>query len=85
VGEAAERERNRIHDQVAEQQDLFLRQVDERVAGRDASPVVQDLDVPFAQLDRQPIREGDVGQHQAHVLLLLEEIPIRVQQRFQVR
>jgi hypothetical protein len=35
--------------------------------------LVQHLDVPLAELDREAIGEGDVGEHEVDVLLLLRE------------
>ena len=48
-GIAAQCERDRIYQQIARDENFFLRQVKERIARRDRSFVMKHLDLPFAE------------------------------------
>jgi len=78
---AAERERDRVHNEITDEQNLFIRHVDERVAGRDRALVVQHFDVAFTELDVQAIGERYVWKRVADARLLVERGTILVEDK----
>jgi hypothetical protein len=82
---AAQRERDGVHDHVADQQDPLFRQVRERITRRDGALVVQHLDVSFAEFEVQPIRKRHVRERVTYARLLFEKHAILVEHRLQRR
>ena len=80
----AQRERDRVDQQVACDEHLLLRKVEEGISRRDCSIVVKHLNRSIAQVERHAIREGHVGEDVLHALLLFQEEAVVLEQRFQL-
>ena len=70
---AAERERDGVDEQVPGDDDPFLRQVEQCVARCDCAIVMEDLDLPPAEVKRELVGEREGWKRMAHRAFLLEE------------